>query len=58
LAFGEGGIVPLVTTQGFVETGAEIGLILVLFVLGLEHSSKNLLATARTSVTPGCSTCS
>ena len=53
LAFGEGGILPLVTTQGFVETGAEIGLILVLFVLGLEHSSKDLLATARTSVTPG-----
>ena len=53
LAFGEGGILPLVTTRGFVETGAEIGLILVLFVLGLEHSSKDLLATARSSVTPG-----
>jgi monovalent cation:H+ antiporter-2, CPA2 family len=25
LAFGEGGIVPLVTTHEFVETGAEIG---------------------------------
>jgi CPA2 family monovalent cation:H+ antiporter-2 len=53
LAFGEGGIVPLVTTRAFVETGAEIGLILVLFVLGLEHSSRELLATARTSVAPG-----
>jgi monovalent cation:H+ antiporter-2, CPA2 family len=53
LAFGEGGILPLVTTRGFVETGAEIGLILVLFVLGLEHSSRDLLATARASATPG-----
>ena len=53
LAFGEGGILPLVTTRGFVETGAEIGLILVLFVLGLEHSSRDLLATARSSATPG-----
>jgi monovalent cation:H+ antiporter-2, CPA2 family len=40
LAFGEGGIVPLVTTRGFVELGAEIGLILVLFVLGLGICSR------------------
>lgn len=53
LAFGEGGILPLVTTQEFVETGAEIGLILVLFVLGLEHSSSDLLRTARTSAPAG-----
>ena len=53
LAFGEGGILPLVTTREFVETGAEIGLILVLFVLGLEHSSRDLLATAKGSVRPG-----
>jgi CPA2 family monovalent cation:H+ antiporter-2 len=53
LAFGEGGIVPLVTTRGFVEIGAEVGLILVLFALGLEHTSRDLLATARTSVAPG-----
>jgi monovalent cation:H+ antiporter-2, CPA2 family len=53
LAFGEGGIVPLVTTRGFVETGAEIGLILVLFVLGLEHSSRDLIATARRSAPAG-----
>jgi monovalent cation:H+ antiporter-2, CPA2 family len=53
LAFGEGGILPLVTTKEFVQTGAEIGLILVLFVLGLEHSSRDLLETARTAVGPG-----
>ena len=44
---------PLVTTREFVETGAEIGLIFVLFVLGLEHSSRDLLATARSAATPG-----
>lgn len=53
LAFGEGGLLPLVTTQDFVETGADIGLILLLFVLGLEHSSKDLLATARVSAQVG-----
>ena len=53
LAFGEGGILPLVTTGGFVEIGAEVGLILVLFALGLEHTSRDLLATARTALTPG-----
>lgn len=53
LAFGEGGILPLVTTHGFVEIGAEIGLILLLFVLGLEHSSRDLLATARASAPAG-----
>jgi CPA2 family monovalent cation:H+ antiporter-2 len=53
LAFGEGGLLPLVTTRAFVETGAEIGLILVLFALGLEHSSRDLLAAARASSAAG-----
>ena len=53
LAFGEGGIVPLVTTGHFVETGAEVGLVLLLFVLGLEHSSRDLIATARSSASAG-----
>src|SRR5262245_57738186 len=53
LAFGEGGIVPLVTTGHFVETGAEVGLVLLLFVLGLEHSSKDLIAAARASGSAG-----
>jgi Kef-type K+ transport system membrane component KefB len=32
LAFGEGGILPLVTSEAFIEVGAEIGLILLLLV--------------------------
>src|SRR5918992_1584638 len=47
LAFGKGGILPLVTTEGFVEIGAEIGLILLLFTLGLEYTARELLTTMR-----------
>ncbi len=53
LAFGEGGIVPLVTAEGFVEVGAEIGLILLLFMLGLEYSAAELLTTMRTQAPVG-----
>jgi CPA2 family monovalent cation:H+ antiporter-2 len=47
LAFGEGGILPLVTAESFVEIGAEIGLILLLFMLGLEYTAAELLATLK-----------
>ncbi len=49
LAFGDGGVLPLVTTQAFVKTGAEIGLILLLFMLGLEYGASELRATVRSS---------
>ena len=42
LAFGEGGILPLITATEFIELGAEIGLILLLFMLGLEYSAAEL----------------
>lgn len=45
LAFGEGGILPLVTTAEFIELGAEIGLILLLLSLGLEYSARELVST-------------
>jgi CPA2 family monovalent cation:H+ antiporter-2 len=47
LAFGEGGIVPLVTSEDFVQVGAEIGLILLLFMLGLEYTAAELITTIR-----------
>ncbi|MDQ3914233.1 MAG: cation:proton antiporter [Actinomycetota bacterium] len=47
LAFGKGGIVPVVTADEFVEVGAEIGLILLLFMLGLEYTAAELIATLR-----------
>jgi CPA2 family monovalent cation:H+ antiporter-2 len=53
LAFGEGGILPLVTTEPFVQTGAELGVILLLFLLGLEYSAAELTATLRSSFRAG-----
>jgi monovalent cation:H+ antiporter-2, CPA2 family len=47
LAFGKGGVLPLVITEDFVEIGAEIGLILLLFMLGLEYTARELLTTLR-----------
>ena len=47
LAFGRGGIVPLVTAEEFVQVGAEIGLILLLFMLGLEYTAAELISTLR-----------
>jgi CPA2 family monovalent cation:H+ antiporter-2 len=49
LAFGKGGLIPLVTTTEFVEIGAEIGLILLLLTLGLDHSASELITTLRDS---------
>ena len=48
LAFGRGGAIPLVTAESFVEVGAEIGLILLLFMLGLEYTAAELISTLRT----------
>lgn len=53
LAFGTGGVLPLVTTTSFIHVGAEIGLILLLFMLGLEYSADELTTTMRRSVGAG-----
>jgi K+:H+ antiporter subunit KhtU len=47
LAFGKGGLLPLVTTAEFIEIGAEIGLILLLLSLGLEYSARELVSTLK-----------
>jgi CPA2 family monovalent cation:H+ antiporter-2 len=49
LAVGEGGLWPLVTTRGFVHFGADVGLILLLFMLGLEYSARELIDGVRRS---------
>jgi monovalent cation:H+ antiporter-2, CPA2 family len=49
LALGEGGLFPLVTAQEFIEVGAEIGVILLLLLLGLEYSAGELLTSLRAS---------
>ena len=50
LAFGTGGIAPLNFTKDFIQIGAEIGVLLLLFMLGLEYSGEQLTqACARVS---------
>ncbi len=53
LAFGDGGLLPLVTAKQFIEIGAEIGVILLLLLLGLEYSADELLANLRGSAPAG-----
>ncbi|MGP4025721.1 cation:proton antiporter [Actinomadura sp. 3N407] len=53
LAFGSGGILPLTTSENFVAIGAEVGVILLLFTLGLEYTADELVGTLRTSAPVG-----
>ena len=47
LALGEGGVIPLVTSDEFIEVGAELGVIFLLLMLGLEYSAGELVAGVR-----------
>lgn len=47
LAFGSGGIAPVSVSNDFIETGAEVGVILLLLVLGLEYSAGDLIGNLR-----------
>jgi CPA2 family monovalent cation:H+ antiporter-2 len=53
LAFGAGGLVPLATSETFISTGAEIGVILLLFTLGLEYTADELVGTLRSAAPIG-----
>jgi monovalent cation:H+ antiporter-2, CPA2 family len=53
LAFGDGGLVRLATSEEFIAAGAELGVILLLFTLGLEYTAAELVGTLRTSTTGG-----
>ncbi|GAA4895560.1 cation:proton antiporter [Streptomyces coeruleoprunus] len=53
LAFGEGGILPLDASGEFVAVGAEIGVILLLLLLGLEYSASELVTSLRTQYPSG-----
>jgi CPA2 family monovalent cation:H+ antiporter-2 len=53
LAFGQGGLLPLVTAQDFIQVGAEIGVILLLLLLGLDYSAAELLSSLRASAPAG-----
>lgn len=43
LAFGQGGLLPIRFTQDFVSIGSEIGIVMLLFTLGLEHTGHELI---------------
>jgi len=47
LAFGDGGIVHLDVSKDFIRLGAEIGVLLLLFMLGLEYSGEHLTSNLR-----------
>ncbi|MDJ1132397.1 cation:proton antiporter [Streptomyces iconiensis] len=53
LAFGQGGIFPLTASEEFIEVGAEIGVILLLLLLGLEYSASELLTSLKTQYPSG-----
>lgn len=53
LAFGEGGVSPLKLSHAFISTGAEIGVLLLLFMLGLEYSGDELRSNLKSSVPSG-----
>jgi CPA2 family monovalent cation:H+ antiporter-2 len=53
LAFGKGGLLPLHFTEDFVHLGAEIGVILLLFMLGLEYTGAELRANLQSGFMNG-----
>ncbi len=53
LAFGHGGLLPLDASEEFVATGAEIGVILLLLLLGLEYTAADLVGTLKTQYLSG-----
>ena len=53
LAFGNGGLAPLKFSQHFVHSGAEIGVLLLLFMLGLEYTGQGLKQNLRAGLPAG-----
>ncbi len=53
LAFGKGGLLPLAASQPFLSEGAEIGVILLLLLLGLEYTARELLDNLRSQAPAG-----
>src|ERR1700757_1240614 len=53
VAFGEGGIAPLNFSGHFIYIWADIGVLLLLFMLGLEYGGEELKRSLRTGVAAG-----
>ncbi|MEV7228273.1 cation:proton antiporter [Polymorphospora sp. NPDC051019] len=53
LAFGHGGLLPLSASEEFFAVGAEIGVILLLVMLGLEYTASELVGNLRAAAPAG-----
>lgn len=53
LAFGKGGLFPISQGEQFIELGAEIGVILLLVMLGLEYNASELVGNLTSSKVAG-----
>lgn len=53
LMFGVGGIIPLAGGEQFISIGAQVGVILLLLMLGLEYSAEELVVNLRTHYPSG-----
>lgn len=53
LFFGEGGLIPVVEADAFIEIGASLGVIFLLFMLGLEFTPKELNHSMRANAGAG-----
>jgi CPA2 family monovalent cation:H+ antiporter-2 len=53
LAFGNGGLLPLRFSEDFVRVGADVGVVLLLFMLGLEYTGEQLRTSLRTGLAAG-----
>ncbi|MDE3109534.1 MAG: cation:proton antiporter [Acidobacteriota bacterium] len=53
LAFGSGGLAPLRVSHEFIRTGADIGVILLLFMLGLSYTGAELKGSLRRGLPAG-----
>src|SRR6201998_2542149 len=53
LAFGKGGLARLSLSENFVHVGAEIGVLMLLFMLGLEYTGDELKKSLRLGVAAG-----
>jgi len=53
LAFGNGGLAPMHLSQNFNQIGAEIGVLLLLFMLGLEYTAEELWTNLKLAVPDG-----
>ncbi len=53
LAFGHNGLLPLAASHEFLEVGSQIGVVLLLLLLGLEYSADELLGNLRAQAPAG-----